>query len=55
MTMLNQNLIPQAVFDAVDKMLNDYNSNTRQTYQQRVEMIKMFCEQALAEYSRKRK
>jgi hypothetical protein len=53
--MINKNLLPQVVVDAVDKMLNDHNVNIRHTYQQRVEMIKMFCEQALLEYSRKKK
>lgn len=53
--MIEKNLLPQAVVDAVDKMLNDHNFNTRQIYQQRVEMIKMFCEQALLELSRKKK
>lgn len=53
--MINKNMLPQAVVDAADKMLNDFDRNVRYTYQQRVEMIKDFCEQALLENSKKRK
>jgi len=53
--MIEKNLLPQAVIDSVERMLNDRNRYTRETYQQRVEMIKLFCEQALQEYARKKK
>lgn len=46
--MIQKHLIPQAVIDCVEKMLDpSTNPNIRQNFEQRVEAIKKFCEAAL--------
>ena len=46
--MLQKHLIPQAVIDCVEKMLDpNTNYNARENFEQRVETIKKFCEIAL--------
>ena len=52
--MINKNLLPQAVVDAVDKMLAERNMNIRDNYIQRVEAIRNFCDQALLENKKKK-
>ena len=52
--MINKNLLPQAVVDAVDKMLAERNMNIRDNYIQRIEAIRNFCDQALLENKKKK-
>lgn len=49
---INKNLIPQVIVDSVEKMLTEHNRNVRETYHQRVEAIREFCDRALQEYKR---
>ena len=52
--MLNKNVLPQAVVEVVEKMLTERNRNVRETYIQRVEAIREFCDKALMEYKKKK-
>lgn len=52
--MVNKNLLPQAVVDAVDRMLAERNMNIKDNYIQRVEAIRNFCDQALLENKKKK-
>jgi hypothetical protein len=53
--MIQKHLLPQSVIDCVEKMLTDKKRDTRLLFQQRVETIKEFCEQALVEFNKKNK
>lgn len=48
--MMNTNLVPQIVVDCCRYMLDDKtNSDVKNNYEQRVEAILKFCEEALAQ------
>jgi hypothetical protein len=48
--MMNTNLVPQIVVDCCRYMLDDkINSDVKNNYEQRVEAIYKFCEEALAQ------
>ncbi len=54
--MIQKHLIPQAVIDCVEKMLDPAtNQNVRQNFEQRVEAIKKFCETALEQNTSKKR
>ena len=52
--MINKNLLPQAVVEVVDKMLTERNRNVKDTYIQRIEAIRDFCDKALLESKKKK-
>lgn len=54
--MNQKHLVPQAVIDCVEKMLDERaNSNTRDNYVQRIEATKKFCEIALEQMNSKKR
>ena len=54
--MSNQHLVPQAVIDCAEKMLDERTStNAKQNYQLRLEATKKFCETVLEQLNNKKR
>lgn len=54
--MNNQHLVPQAVIDCAERMLDPRsNQNTRENYQLRLEATKKFCETVLEQINNKKR